>query len=100
MQSVEASGATEAALLIAAVRSLRRHQTHLVDPHRSCLQLASDTVSTGEVAGVYEGVQPVRGFVGDLKRLPFVAELDHRYDRAERLVLRQLRAVVHVRKYG
>ena len=100
MQSVDAAGATEAALLVTAVWSLRRDVAERVDPHRPRLQSTCDAMGAGEVAGMHERVQAIGGVVGEAHGVGFVVEPDHGDDRTERLDLSEVRRVVDVAEDG
>src|SRR5687767_15994042 len=96
MQSVDTAGATEAALLVPAVWSLRRDVAERVDPYRTGLQLSRDAMGPVEVARMHEGVQTIGSLVGQAQGLGIVVKPDHRNDRAECLDLSQVRGVVDV----
>lgn len=76
MQSFEAAGAAEPALLAAAVRALRGNVAERVDPYGPGLELARDPVRPAQIGGLDEGVQAVVRVVGDTYRLRLVTEFD------------------------
>src|SRR5262245_37624844 len=87
LQALDATGATETTLFVAAIRTLRRDIAELVDPHRPRFELTGDPVRPAEIGGLHEGVQPIRSVVCDAHRLCLVAELHKRDDRSEGLLL-------------
>ena len=94
MQSFEAAGAAEPALLAAAVRALRGNVAERVDPYGPGLELARDPVRPAQIGGLDEGVQAVVRVVGDTYRLRLVTEFDYGNNRPEGLGLGQRGCVV------